>query len=122
MYLKFEESAGGKREYPGRIKSIEDGNLQVGFADGTYSGSPEPRHTHALSHTTTACLAKAPRAAKPRESHSRCCCNRTGQSGYAMPSRPLPTTPLAALPLTDEIGFALAALFAGVWWLRTRAA
>ena len=31
-------------------------------------------------------------------------------------------TMIAALPLTDEIGFALAALFAGVWWLRTRAA
>ena len=31
-------------------------------------------------------------------------------------------TMIAALPLTDEIGFALAALFVGVWWLRTRAA
>jgi hypothetical protein len=31
-------------------------------------------------------------------------------------------TLVAALPLTDEIGFALAALFAGQLWLRRRVA
>ena len=31
-------------------------------------------------------------------------------------------TLIAALPLTDEIGLALTALFVGLWWLRTRRA
>ena len=29
-------------------------------------------------------------------------------------------TLVAAMPITDEIGFALVALFAASWWLRTR--
>ena len=96
MYLKFEESAGGKREYPGRVKAIEDGNLKVGFADGKAHHCSQPgAEAHAYAHSHSQCagwhpLERNQNAAKPR--HQRCQATRV--------PRPLLLTALvkAAMP------------------------
>ena len=88
VYLKFEESAGGKREYPGRVKAIEEGNLKVGFADGKAHHHRQPgAEAHAYAHSHSQCAGGHPRSEtktrpsqdtalpshKPREFHGRCC-------------------------------------------------